>query len=278
LPLEENVMKAEFDPLFGALLPGQWFPSPAHIMRRAAILDMFSGNKPGSLLEMGCGAGRMLADWHQLGHRGDAVDLDATARKLAAECVDALDLNFAVGDHAKAGAQYDYLVATEVLEHVEDPGAVIKQWSASLKDDGIFLATVPAFRHLWGKSDEWAGHVQRFEPADFRRIVEEAGFDVIEMRLYGYPVGQVMRVLGNVTSGMKMKADSKDRDAATFASGHDRSVENKLAPLMRSFVGRAALKVANSLQRQFPNSGHGLILIARKKRQAGEQGELACAA
>lgn len=272
-------MPSGFDPLFGAVGKGDWFPSPAHVMRRAAILDMFRGYAPGRLLEMGCGAGRMLADWHRLGHRGTAVDLDSTARRLAAGCVTEFGAGFEVAEKVDAEpGHYDYLVATEVLEHVEDPAAMLKDWARHLRDGGIFLGTVPAFQRLWGRSDEWAGHVQRFEPEDFRRIVEDAGLEVIDMRLYGFPVGNLLRMAGNVTSGLKMKRRSGglDREEATYASGHDRSIERSLAPLMSSFPGRALLRFGIALQRR-ANRGHGLVVIARKKAAAASE-PLACAA
>lgn len=271
-------MSSGFDSLFGAVGQGSWFPSPAHIMRRAAILDMFRGYAPGRLLEMGCGAGRMLADWDRLGHRGTAVDLDPTARQLAVDCVNEFGAGFEVAETVDAAAgQYDYLVATEVLEHVEEPATILKDWVLHLRDGGTFLGTVPAFQRLWGRSDEWAGHVQRFEPADFRRIVEAAGLEVIEMRLYGFPVGNVLRMAGNFTSGLKMKRRSGGlgREESTYASGHDRSIERSLAPLMSSRPGRALLRFGIALQRRV-NRGHGLVVIARKRAAASES--LACAA
>lgn len=253
------------DALFG-VCSGDWFPSPAHVMRRSAIFDVFRNAPGGRLLEMGCGAGRMLADWSSLGHRGEAVDLDSTARSLATQCVDEFQLDFEVGETPR-GKQFDYLVATEVLEHVEKPGELLKAWSKKVKPGGLALLTVPAFQRLWGKSDEWAGHVQRFEPDRFREIVEQAGLEVIDMRLYGFPVGNFIRHAGNVTSAIKMRRRSSalSRDDATFASGHDRSAERKLAPLMRSWVGRMILTVACALQRSFPGRGHGIIVLARKK-------------
>lgn len=254
--------KPEFDPLFGALMDDGWFPSPAHVMRRAAILDAFKRFPPGTILEMGCGAGRMLVDWYKLGHSGRAVDLDPTARHMAARCVETFHLPFAISDRPDLGA-YDYLIATEVLEHVKDPVATLKEWLSYLRDDGIVLLTVPAFRDLWGKSDEWAGHVTRFEPEEFRRVVEDAGLSVQSVRLYGYPLGNLLRLVGNFTSTLKMRRRSSDfrPEEATFASGHDRSVEKRLAPLFRSPPGRLMLRIGIALQRYF-DRGHGLVVIA----------------
>lgn len=280
---EQTCMTASPDPLFGAVLDDGWFPSPAHVLRRAAVLEAVRSLPPGRLLEMGCGAGRFLADWQALGHHGHAADLDPTARALAHRCAQAFGADFEVTDAPPAGEEksFDYLVATEVLEHIEDPLAALKAWSAFLKDDGVLVATVPAFARLWGRSDEWAGHVQRFEPDAFRSLVEAAGFEVSSLTLYGYPVGNVIRIAGNAASAWKMRqqrARGLDRHAATLSSGRDRSVEAKLKWLFRSPLGRAVLRLGIASQRAFGRrgKGHGLVLIARKRPAAQANSEPLC--
>jgi SAM-dependent methyltransferase len=257
-------MKHEFDSLFGALADDGWFPSPAHVMRRAAILDAFGGYPHGRLLEVGCGAGRLLVDWHKLGHSGQAIDPDPEARTIAAACTKVFDADFEVLEHPN-GDLFDYIVATEVLEHLEEPNVILREWLTHLRPGGIFLSTVPAFRRLWGASDEWAGHVQRFEPEDFRSLLESAGLTVLKLRLYGYPIGNGLRILGNLASVMKMRQRTRTlgRAEATYASGRERRLEYKLAPLMRSLPSRTLLQSAIRLQRAF-DRGHGLLAIAHK--------------
>lgn len=253
-----------FDPLLGATADDGWFPSPAHILRRAAILEMFAQFPPGRLVEMGCGAGRLLVDWHRLGHSGKAVEPDAAARQMASAMARRFSTGFTVNESADA-EQFDYLVSTEVLEHLDDPEAVLRDWLRSLKPGGIALITVPAFRRYWGASDEWAGHVQRFEPEEFCQLLNNAGLQIIRSQLFGFPIGNWLRVLGNVTSAWRMRnrASDLDRQSATFASGRDRTVERRIAPLMRSAPMRTLLRLAIATQSRF-NRGHGLIVVARK--------------
>lgn len=281
---ENRPIAATLDPLFGALTDDEWFPSPAHVMRRAAVLDAVRDLPPGRLLEMGCGAGRFLADWNALGHSGHAADLDGIARSLAQGCVRAFGADFVVADAPPTDEErFDYLVATEVLEHIGDPLAALDHWSTFLKDGGVLVATVPAFARLWGKSDEWAGHVQRFEPDDFRSMVEAAGFEVLSATLYGFPIGNMIRIAGNVASGLKMSGQRQaglDRQAATLSSGRDRSVEARLKWLFRSPPGRAVLRLGIAAQRPFGRrgKGHGIVLVARKSTFANANREPLCAA
>ena len=252
------------DPLFGAIANDGWFPSPAHVLRRAALLEVLRPFPAGRLVEMGCGAGRFIVDWDKLGHSGIAVEPDDPARHLAARCTARFDAKFDVTT-AAGGEAFDYLVSTEVLEHVEEPEAVLRDWVAHLKPGGIAIITVPAFQRYWGASDEWAGHVQRFEPDEFHRMMERAGLRVERMRLYGFPIGNWLRILGNIASAVRIRRRSKvlDRQEATFASGRDLSLERALFPILRSLPMRGMLRAAIALQRRF-DRGHGLIVVARK--------------
>jgi len=252
------------DRLFGALAGDGWFPSPAHVLRRAAILDILARFPAGRMIEMGCGAGRLIVDWDRQGHSGVAVEPDDRARELATKCVRLFGARFNVV--AKADDElFDLLVSTEVLEHLDAPHAALRAWLRNLKPGGVAVLTVPAFQRYWGASDEWAGHVRRFEPDDMRRMAEDCGLEVEQMRLYGFPVGNWLRSLGNLASAYRVKSRGQalDRQEATFASGRDRTLESAVAPILRSAPARAMLSVAIVCQRRF-NRGHGLIVVARK--------------
>lgn len=271
-------MATRFDPLFGALADdSDWFPSPAHILRRAAILDLIGDHRPGRFLDIGCGAGRWLVDWSRLGHTGTGVEPDDRSRELARKCVAEFDAGFdlVAAIDRTTHSSYDYLSAIEVLEHIDDPLGNLTEWGKSLKPGGWLIASVPAFRRLWGASDEWAGHVQRFEPEDFRALVEAAGFTVETCRLYGYPVGNLTRVLGNYASDLKRRrrrSEDNDRVAATLASGRDRSIEAKLRPLLMSLPTAWVLRLGIALQRRSGRSGIGIIVLARRAPEgAGER-------
>lgn len=262
-------MAQRYHPVFGALIDdSEWAPSPAHVMRRAAIMELMAGFEPGRLVDMGCGAGRLLIDWSERGYSGTGIEPDVQSRALAQECVTAFDARFILRE-ATAPEDvgcYDYLTAVEVLEHLEDPLGALTEWRTCLRPGGVLIASVPAFRRLWGASDVWAGHVQRFEPETFGRLVERAGFELITSRLYGYPIANLTRFAGNLASGLKRRRRSheeNERDNATFASGRDRSVEKRLSPLLLSGVSAYVLKMGISLQRRFSDRGIGVVVVAR---------------
>lgn len=265
-------MSAKYDHLFGALVDNdRWFPSPAHLLRRAALLDAFSEYAPGRLLDAGCGAGRLLIDWAQLGHSGWGIDPDPQAREFAATCVRAFDVDFNIAARPPEDEQFDYLASIEVLEHLPHPVDELRSWLNYLKPGGIVIASVPAFRHLWSKSDEWAGHVQRFEPDEFKSLLNAAGLSVLSSRLYGFPLASITRHVSSIAARAKIRRrdNSTDQRAATLASGHDRSAELSFRRVLltRAFATVLEAGIRAQRQRLARTRGIGLIVVARKPPQ-----------
>lgn len=60
-----------------------WVPSPTYLMRRARILRRISTLQPGSVLEIGCGAGALLFELGRLGFDSTALETSDAARNIA---------------------------------------------------------------------------------------------------------------------------------------------------------------------------------------------------
>src|SRR3989338_4915673 len=98
---------------------------------------------------------------------------------------------------------FDIVGAFEVLEHLEKPGAAIREVAKAIKPGGQFILSVPMNSRYWSSWDVFAGHVQRFEPAQLHTLLEKEGFEVThcyvswklaKMRLFSW----CMRVAGSL--------------------------------------------------------------------------------
>lgn len=67
----------------------------------------------------------------------------------------------------------------DVVEHVSDDVAFLKQLNPVLREDGKVFITVPAFNWLWSQNDVNAQHYRRYTIEKFRRSAELAGFKVV---------------------------------------------------------------------------------------------------
>jgi 2-polyprenyl-3-methyl-5-hydroxy-6-metoxy-1,4-benzoquinol methylase len=77
---------------------------------------------------------------------------------------------------------FDFVICTDVLEHIPYPWIAVKELYAVLKAGGTLLLTTPFNFHLHTEYDYW-----RISADGLRLLLEEvAGFDHVEITLVGH--------------------------------------------------------------------------------------------
>lgn len=101
------------------------------------------------ILDVGCGTGVMITrPLAEQGYQVTGLDIDEAsiqqAMRLKAKS-DLPNLTFFCGtlNEQSWEKEFDVIVCSEVLEHLEDPGCLISAMKEHLMDDGILLVTVP---------------------------------------------------------------------------------------------------------------------------------------
>ena len=98
---------------------------------------------------------------------------------------------------------YKLITSFDVLEHLYNPLFHLKELRRVIADDGDLLLTTPndqsliyKFEHLI--SLKYGPHVHQYSERDLRRILELAGFKIVELRkLYRSPCGTLARISRN---------------------------------------------------------------------------------
>lgn len=259
---------AEYDLFFGVVAPDLgWVPPVRYLLRRDRILALLSSRPPGRLLEVGCGAGTLMADMVRLGHHCVGLETSADALALATALRQALPGQGEV--HSQPGdwvGGFDLVAAFDVLEHIEQDGEALAQWRGWIAPGGRLMIAVPAHSARWGPGDVWAGHFRRYEAAGLRSLLERRGFAVEHFECYGFPLANLSEWLGRgAYHRMLDQGETEfDRPAATARSGIDRAAWRRPFNLMRSWPGRLALRSAFALQRRFSQTdlGSGYLVMA----------------
>jgi SAM-dependent methyltransferase len=149
-----------------------WYAGRRRVL--AVALDELGLPADAEILDAGCGAGGNLA---LLAGRGHAIGVDpdpaavasARARGLDASAGDAGALVFGDGS-------FDLVCCLDVLEHVEDDVAVLRELRRVARPGARLLVTVPAFPSLWSSHDVAAGHRRRYTRATLTGAARAAGW------------------------------------------------------------------------------------------------------
>ncbi|HJW46447.1 MAG TPA: class I SAM-dependent methyltransferase [Lysobacter sp.] len=240
-------------------------------MRRARVLDLTREIPPGSLLEIGPGAGTLLTEFAGRGFRCDALELSSEARELVANVACAAGSRIGLHDSPRPEWKggFDSLFAFDVLEHIEDDRGALRQWASWLRPGGVMVLSVPARMSLWTAGDEWAGHFRRYERDQLVKLVEECGLVVEKFECYGFPLTNFTERVSASSYRRAIHAGSSsaelDRKINNDRSGIDRKPHLRLYPLIRSWPGQLGLWFFYSLQKLFlkRDLGSGYILRAR---------------
>ncbi len=112
--------------------------------RFRSILQFLSRKPQGDLLEIGCGAGNVL-ELVPAG-RKFAIDLSAFLLGKARERLGSKGHYFVqanAGNLPFPNQSFGRILCTEVIEHVPDPGALIKELARLAKPDAVVVITIP---------------------------------------------------------------------------------------------------------------------------------------
>lgn len=85
-----------------------------------------------------------------------------------------------------ADASHDLVLATDVIEHVDDDLQALREVNRVLAPDGFLLLTVPTFSSLWGLQDEVAHHKRRYRMGPLLRLIDAAGLVPVRAYYFNY--------------------------------------------------------------------------------------------
>ena len=96
----------------------------------------------------------------------------------------------------------------DVLEHVDDDVALLKEYWDKAPTGTIFIITVPAFNFLWSSHDEFLEHRRRYTLSSLRRTIEKAGATPDRLHYFFgaiFPIAAAIRLLKGKTGASDMR-------------------------------------------------------------------------
>jgi SAM-dependent methyltransferase len=168
------------------------FIGPRHELRERLLTDLLLSGRPGrAVLNAGAGQGTLSMRLEALGFDITSADSSPAAVAVLRDrvvgpvvCSDVTTLPF-------PEAQFDAAVLGEVLEHVENDRAALSEVSRVVRPGGLVALSVPANPRLYGRSDEWAGHLRRYTRRDLLEACAASGLRVERCLGWGFPISRL---------------------------------------------------------------------------------------
>lgn len=127
-----------------------------------------------TVLDFGAGIGTLAKIWASSSGKPDCLEIDGNLATIIK------DRGFVVYESWSAiSKKYDGIYSSNVLEHINDDVATLKEIHSHLKADGVLVIYVPAFMCLFSKMDEVVGHYRRYGRAELQEKLHRAGFRVV---------------------------------------------------------------------------------------------------
>ena len=76
------------------------------------------------------------------------------------------------------------VTAMDVLEHIEDDAATLRELWRLVKPGGVLILTVPALPFLWSDWDESLHHFRRYRKQDLARTIEPLNSEVLRLAYF----------------------------------------------------------------------------------------------
>ena len=166
---------------------------PAFVQKRLEEIvgEFASYRQTNRLLDIGCGAGNLLLAARKNDWEAQGLDVSPTAVQHVR------DLGFEVFHGELRNAQFpsqhfDVITAAELLEHLPDPRAELKEIARLLRPGGLFWTTTPNARGLTARmlGLKWRcisppEHLQLFSVNGLKSLLLDAGFRDIRVQTTG---------------------------------------------------------------------------------------------
>ena len=209
-----------------------WFVGRRKIL--SSFVERIVKNLPErpEILDVGCGTG---ANLEMLSQFGSAEGVDVSTEAL--EFCRARGLNNVRRGEAEHlpydDNSFDLVTGLDVVEHLDNDVAGLKEMRRALRPGGCALLFVPAFMFLWGVQDDISNHRRRYTAAGLKDVVGQAGFE-IERLTYANLTFFLPILLGRLLMRLTgYRPASENNLTVGFMNGILGSIFGLEAPLLR---------------------------------------------
>ena len=166
-----------------------------------------------SVLEVGCGSGLMLTAFRRRGWRVFGIERNEAAAETARQTLGPNTIATSM-QGLPADARFDLIVLFQVLEHIGEPVALLRDCARQLAPGGLLIANVPNFSSWQSRfaGSKWMHldvprHLVHYTPKTMTETLKSAGltlsalsFTSLEHDPYGWVESTISRLTGRTNT------------------------------------------------------------------------------
>jgi len=150
-------------------------------------ISQFEDNLGTKILEVGCGIGTFTKLLAQNGAEILGLDMDHKAVEIAmaeTKDLDGVTIELADVTKRKWNAEFDTVVAIDVIEHIENDYNIMNSLYQTLSPGGNIIIKVPAMPSVYCTLDESVGHYRRYSRQSIIDVMTGAGFQNVQVKFF----------------------------------------------------------------------------------------------
>lgn len=226
------------------------------------------------VLDIGCGAGVSLLEIEALGAKAYGVEPNPKAQEVARK----LNLNVYHGfitDNPFPQKKFDYITASQVLEHDPEPKLFLNSCYKLLKPSGQVILSFPNFNSVYRKilGRYWLNwhvpyHINFFTEESFKKLARSCGFKTVKMRTITpnlWTLLQLQMLLVKIPKGRASPIWQRADNSADLAKKSKTNIEKITKRILLS----GFLLFFSIFNRPFDllNQGDSFLVILTKKKK-----------
>lgn len=165
--MAQGVMRHDLYPELYRVEEGHWW----HRQKRQVIHQLIKQScpKPGRVLDVGCGAGKLLEELELLSWQTEGIDTVLSQGRRRGLKLKKTNLQTQPLPYSKN--HFDLVVCLDTLEHMNDDRRLMTEMARVAKPKGVIIISVPAYSWLFSYWDKMLGHFRRYSRKTLLRAV-----------------------------------------------------------------------------------------------------------
>lgn len=180
--------------ILGATINEHWY----YTSKMKAVSCLIGSRAPMRILDVGAGSGFFSRGLLIQGAAQQACCVDISYSEDSDETEAGKPIHFR---RSISQLDVDLVLMMDVLEHVDDDVALLREYVGKVPSGSRFLISVPAFNFLWSGHDIFLNHKRRYRLSQIEEVAKQAGLHVKKGTYYFgavFPIAAIIRLASKV--------------------------------------------------------------------------------